>query len=296
MFWGAGRVQWASDVRGDYPARKLQPATCMLSMSRWWRVCMILLANDKGGGGGGGLTRILFLFISFRFHLTTDGSISLGGDFGLNQRDPFDLDMPFAGADPPVRLPSPVPPTCDPTPVGSHSDVAGVAEDLIRQPPQQVAPEVDNHPVTLRDMRDMLTCTMRELQQVVQTTMNQQIETHVRNLLPSIPLPPTLPPCSHPVTQDRSLLLPLSHPSPRQSALPTADYDVPRATSFPQTTLSVRISRLPPKVFMQQPQTPHPRRPQQPRVEGRLGRTQLLLWCYPTISLRSPLIRSLPYM
>ena len=84
-----------------------------------------------------GLTRVLFLFISFRFDLPTDGSISLGGDLAslLNQRDPLDLDMPFAGADPPVRLPSPVPPTCDPTPVGSHSDVAGVAEDLARQPP-----------------------------------------------------------------------------------------------------------------------------------------------------------------
>ena len=114
---------------------------------------MILLANDTKGGA----------------KAPTDGSISLGGDLAslLNQRDPLDLDMPFAGADPPVRLPSPVPPTCDPTPVGSHSDVAGVAEDLVRQPPQPVAPEVDNHPVTLRDMRDMLTHTMREFQQVV---------------------------------------------------------------------------------------------------------------------------------
>ena len=131
----------------------------------------------------------------------------------LNQRDPLDLDMPFAGADPPIRLPSPVPQTCDPTTVGSHSDVAGVAEDLVRQPAQPVAPEVDNHPVTLRDMRDMLTHTMREFQQVVQTTMNQQIETHVRNLLPSIPMPPAFPPSAHPMAQDRSLLLPVTSSS-----------------------------------------------------------------------------------
>ena len=43
-----------------------------------------------GGGGGGGC----FLFLSFRYDSTSDGTINLGGDLGavLNQRDPLNLD------------------------------------------------------------------------------------------------------------------------------------------------------------------------------------------------------------
>ena len=49
----------------------------------------------------------------------------------------------------------------------------------------------DNRPVTLRDIRDIMTHSMREFQHSIQQMVTQQIETQIRSTRPIPSLPPS---------------------------------------------------------------------------------------------------------
>ena len=103
-----------------------------------------------------------------------------------------------------------------------------------------------NRPVTLRDIRDIMTHSMREFQHSIQQMVTPQIETQIRSTIPI----PSLPPSSSQLYNNQNTRpLPTQ---PRQSAPPNSDLlDAQMLASFSQTASSVRISRLPTRLVSQ---------------------------------------------
>ena len=198
-----------------------------------------------------------------------DRQLDLGGDLTavLNQRDTLNLDIEWIGsfntinyndightAHTTIPVPSPPKPIAIilviPPPNGEETmqDTNTVHTTHDTTTAQHTLPTgwEDNRPVTLRDIRDIMTHSMREFQHSIQQMVTQQIETQIRSTRPI----PSLPPFSSQLYNNQHKRpLPTQ---PRQSAPLNSDLlDAEMLTSFPQTVSPVRISRLPTRLLSQ---------------------------------------------
>ena len=205
-----------------------------------------------------------------RYIPPVDIQLDLGGDLTavFNQRDPLNLDIERIGnfdtinyndightAHTTIPVPSPFEPIAIipviPPPNGEETTQDTTTTVNTTHDPttaQHTFPTgvQGNRPVTLRDIRDIMTHSMREFQHSIQQMVTRQIETQIRS---TIPIPSVLPPSSQLYNSQDSRSLPTQ---PRQSAPPNSDLlDAQMLASFPQTASSVRISRLPTRLLSQ---------------------------------------------
>ena len=178
--------------------------------------------SDPITSGGGGVGREASAnqqpLATNRYIPTADGHINLRGDLTavLNQRDPLNLDNMAEGFErfdtlipddigQPAQIALPVPSPFDPLSIipvipPNGEEITQDTTTINTHDPittQHTLPTgvEDNRPVTLRDMRDIMTHSMREFQHSIQQMVSQQIETRIRNIIP-IPSQHFLPPSS----------------------------------------------------------------------------------------------------
>ena len=127
----------------------------------------------------------------------------------------------------------------------AQDSTIALAHDPTTGPPA-ITTGTEDRPVTLGDISDIMTHSMREFQHSIQQMVTQQIETQIQS---AIPIPLVLPSSSQLQNNQNARSLPTQ---PRRSAPLNADLlDAQMLTSFPQTASSVRISRLPTRLLGQ---------------------------------------------
>ena len=199
-----------------------------------------------------------------RYIPSAEGQIDLGGELTavFNQRDPLSLDVDGLGNFDPLNhndigrtahttIPAPFDPMAiiPVIPPNGEETAQDVTIALTHDPttgPPAITTGTEGRPVTLGDIRDIMTHSMREFQHSIQQMVTQQIETQIRSAIPI----PSLPPSSSQLHNNQNARsLPTQ---PRRSAPLNADLlDAQMLTSFPQTASSVRISRLPTRLLGQ---------------------------------------------